>query len=228
MDPASRELAPLLQPRDLQEPRPIDFSGHAGAFVFDALTLFLLAFLPGIVVSGLSDYVRPVVRGALAVAMGCALLLLTAGDIAFAASPGKWILGIVIRTPSGEPAPAWRLTVRWAVKYSPALILLGAACVGEAARLLDPSSPPVVLDFADDLAVFAAWVVVLGSLLALFPARRTLHDWIAGTAAFVNVKHEGSPRHGFEITPAAGVPAEAEPPSAMPPSSAAAQSDYPS
>jgi len=220
MDHTPRELAPPLQPHDLT--RPIDFFGHAGAFVFDALTLFLLGFLPSIVIGGLAEFVRPAMRGALAHSVGWVLLFCTAGDIAFAASPGKWILGIVIRTPSGGPAPVWRLTVRWALKYSPILILLGAASLGEAAHFLDPSTPKPEFDDANGLAAFAAWLVILGSLLAILPARRTLHDWIAGTTAFVNVAHADALRHGFEVAPVADAPSQ------TPPASAAAPSDYPS
>ena len=201
-------------PPDPWPPPPVIFLGHAVAALLDLIVLCLIGAGVLLMLSfALSEF--PGARRSrydfVGLGIFALLLLCTAADIAFAASPGKSILSIVIRDASGAPAPWRRLALRWAIKYSAALLLFGRALFYQVARQL--ALPRTSIDALDDWWLsgiyICAWVVAVGSLAALHPTRRTLHDWIAGTAAFdaESVARPARPfERGFEVAPAAVLP----------------------
>jgi len=137
--------------------------------------------------------------------------LCTLGEVVFTASPGKWLLGFVIGTASAARAPMWRLLLRWCAKYAPVPLVAAGVAVLESGSLFRAtfgvSASPALWSIARVLGLVAgvwAWCIALGAFLALLPARRTLHDWIAGTAVFQDGRLEGAPaqsNRGFEVTP---------------------------
>jgi uncharacterized RDD family membrane protein YckC len=178
------------------------FTAHvAGAFA-DVLFVVGLIVLGGAAYTLLAIYVPPLrVSGNLIDLTTWALLLLYGTtEIFFAAFPGKWLATLTVRAPDGSPAPRGRLAVRLAIKYSPLLFMSADAGM----RLLDQTPFTLALTTFQQLAAIAFYVVVAGSFLSLFPARRTLHDAIAGTALFseseLRSTHPPEP-HGFEVQP---------------------------
>jgi uncharacterized RDD family membrane protein YckC len=209
----------LLRPRLPYPLRPVVFTGHPAAAFLDAMTLVCLAAVGGMVFGLLDEALygdHPLRRFLTELTPVLLLLLGTAGDVFFAASPGKWFLGMSIRAASGAPAPPWRLGLRWSMKYAPALLVVAAFLSRNVAyHLASPTNPlgrspfRVFATLEEGLATIWAWCVVAGTLFALLPTRRTLHDWIAGTAVFDAaslVRHAVPARRGFEVAPVAVSP----------------------
>ena len=204
-DRAPLELSPSRQPR------PADFFAHfAGAFV-DGLIVLLLLIVLAVSVSMAEQYAYPkTVRlpGIIADLTAWALLLLHGvSEVWASASPGKWLAGLTTRRADTAPASQWRLSVRWMVKASP-LLVIGAGTAVSTLLTLGPISPLSAMARTIEVQAYTishvlAWVVVLGTLLALLPGRRTLHDWIAGTAVFYQRDISGTKRQvierGFEV-----------------------------
>jgi RDD family len=210
-----QDIAPLeLTP----QPRPVDFFAHfAGAFV-DGLIVLLLIIVLIATVSAAESYAFPQkvrLPGILADLTAWAPLLLHgASEILSAGSPGKWLAQVTTRRADAAPASRWRLAVRWMLKASPLLAIGAGTAIAEIASLLTPVGPSSMTHMASierqafTISHALSWVVVLGTLLALLPSRRTLHDWIAGTAVFYQKDIEGTRRHverGFEVQAAAAV-----------------------
>lgn len=204
--------APWQEPSPLQ-PRPVDFFAHfAGAFV-DGLIVVLILILLMVMVSMAESYAFPrKVRlpEIIAELTAWALLLLhSASEIMAAASPGKWVASITTRRADALPASRWRLAVRWMVKASPLLVIGAGTAIAKISTLLTPSGTLSQLFAAENIfwraymvSHLLSWVVVTGTLLALLPSRRTLHDWIAGTAVFYQKEIGGARRYierGFEV-----------------------------
>jgi hypothetical protein len=214
------EIATLVRgPRPVPPPRPIAFTEHALAGVLDVVVLLFAT----VVFAALAESLpwRNALRAALR-DFGWVLVfaLCTIGDVVFAASPGKWILGFVIGTARAARAPMWRLLLRWCVKYAPVLIAAAGVAVLESGSVIRTtfgiSASPALWSIAQALGLIAgvwAWCIALGAFLALLPTRRTLHDWIAGTAVFQDGRLAGEPVppvHGFEVAPVP-LPATPEP-----------------
>jgi uncharacterized RDD family membrane protein YckC len=164
-------------------------------------------------VVGLLAEIAPQLRGPVESTVGLGLvgvvLLCTVGDILVEASPGKWIFGLAIRTPTGQPAPLVRLVLRWLLKYAP-LLLLGlhgfVAFIGSRFGLWGTPLFTWALLTCEEAATYWAHAIVAGTLLALLPARRTLHDLLAGTAVYsVPVRRSeveaATLQRGFEVAP---------------------------
>jgi hypothetical protein len=226
-DPLREISAPALWPQGPSRVRPIFFSLHVGALVLDGIVLVGVLAVTGLFFGLLREAVRPMPAALDEFACLSVLVLFTIGEVAFGASPGKSMLGYVIRTPTGERAPARRLAVRWAVKHAPLVLLVIANGLrlavpwGASARGSPVSWLATVLETAAGLAVVG---LLLGGLLALGPARLTLHDRIAGTAVIDATRLPvdiDPPRRGFEVAPVPAIPVEqgsSDPSSAAPPS----------
>lgn len=196
-----------------QHPRPVDFFAHfAGAFV-DGLIVLLVLIVLAVSVSMAEQYAFPRrvrLPGIIADLTAWALLLLHgASEVLACASPGKWLAQLTTRRADAAPASRWRLAARWIVKASPLLVIGAGAAVQSIASMLTwgTASPLTAIAAGIERRAYMishvlAWVVVLGTLLALFPARRTLHDWIAGTAVFYQREIGGAAQRverGFEV-----------------------------
>jgi hypothetical protein len=220
-----QELSPL-------QPRPVDFFAHfAGAFV-DGLIVVLVLIVLVVMVSMAESYAFPrKVRlpAIIADLTAWALLLLHGmSEIMATASPGKWVASLTTRRADASPAPRWRLAVRWAVKASPLLVIGAGTAIDRIASMMARGNaslgefPSAAIVRAYVIGHVLSWVVVLGTLLALLPPRRTLHDWIAGTAVFYRNELGGAKRYierGFEVqavSPVIGSAIDVEPVAAMP------------
>ena len=88
----------------------------------------------------------------------------------FGRSIGKLIMGIAIRRADGERGFASTYLLRYAIKFSSALLMVLALLL---------RSPGVAV-----AAGVAGFVVFIGMLVILGPERRALYDFIAGTAVY--------------------------------------------
>jgi uncharacterized RDD family membrane protein YckC len=209
----SPDLAPSTNLNSLA-PRPVGLSAHAAALFADAMLVYLLlnallgcaraALILGH--SNLPDTTLELGRWAM-------YLIYGASEILFAASAGKWLVSITIRRADSAPAARLRLAVRSGIKYAPLFLF----ATGAAIRFVDEwfrrqsTVSALFAARAERLAMVAAGIVALGSLLALFPSRRTLHDWVAGTAVFHDMEIARDVHlidRGFEVQNAVGAPLE--------------------
>lgn len=223
---------PPVEFTDPGPPRPVSFSSRLGALLLDWIVLICASAVVGFFLGLLRETVRrpipffdlmPVVL----------VLFITLADVAFAASPGKSMLGQVIRGPDGAPAPLRRLVLRWAIKCGP-LLLLGLNAVLRQFVFQPLFSFSTVYWTTSVVEGFAGiWILALlvGLLATLHPSRCAFHDWLAGTAVFA---HEvirplpGDNARGFEVTPLPVVPADdfgGPPP--LPPAASIETSDHP-
>jgi uncharacterized RDD family membrane protein YckC len=149
------------------------------------------------------------------------LLLISASEVAFAASPGKWLVGLTIRTPDARRAPRGRLLLRWAIKYSSLALIACSFAVRQIAHRLWAGGYVATADLFESAASWTAvsasaafWITFAGCFLAFLPSRRALHDLLAGTAVFqvsqLRIAETG--QHGFEVSPPAPQPLDAHPP----------------
>jgi hypothetical protein len=192
-----RELAPWEESRSTR-PRAIPFRAHVGALFADTIVTFVAAvsvswlFALGLfLVPRLSRTPQVLVD----FSVWILLTLYTLMEVVFAMSPGKWFADTLIRAASGAPALRWRLALRWAIKCSPLLFMDLDAALRLLNWFLGRDYPVFTLanrTLLQQLAGVALYTVMIGCLLAILPSRRTLHDWIAGTAVF----------HRFEMSAA--------------------------
>jgi uncharacterized RDD family membrane protein YckC len=195
-------------------PRPVGFSAHAAAVFADAMLVYLLlgallACVRASLVLGHSNLPDTTLE----LGPWAMYLIYGASEILFAASAGKWLVSITIRRTDSAPASRVRLALRWGIKYAPLLLFAAGAAIRFVGEWFRRQSPVWVLFAAraEHLGMLAAGVVALGSLLALFPSRRTLHDWVAGTAVFHDMEIARDLHlidRGFEVQNAAAAPVE--------------------
>lgn len=102
---------------------------------------------------------------------GLVFLFYSLMEIAYAATPGKMMLGIKIANADGTEAPTRRLTTRWFVKsgLSTSLSLLGMLFVSS---------------LLSSLSTVISIVIFFGCFMVLSAHRQALHDWIAQTAVY--------------------------------------------
>lgn len=86
------------------------------------------------------------------------------------ASPGKRMIGIIIRKANGRPAPLGTLLLRYLLKNAGSALACVATVTGSG--------------MVDNLSRLAAAAITLGFLLTLGESRQALHDHIAGTAVY--------------------------------------------
>lgn len=98
-------------------------------------------------------------------------LLYSLTEIAFAASPGKMLLKIMIASADGIKASTGTLALRWLVKAGVGGILSIIGTVGN-------------ISIATTLASLLGIVIFIGCFFVLSANRQALHDLIAKTAVF--------------------------------------------
>ena len=86
------------------------------------------------------------------------------------ASPGKRMIGIIIRTDSGQPAPLATLLLRYLLKNAGSALAFLALLTH--------------LNTLNSLSTLASAAITLGFLLTLGESRQALHDRIVGTAVY--------------------------------------------
>ncbi len=165
--------------------RRVGFSTRLGAALLDmvivlvagALLGFLLGgtlggLLGGVAGQGLGAIMGAMLGGAMGAAAMVSLVSTVYGLIEgfVGQSPGKMILGIIIREQDGSPAARTTLLARYAVKNASTLLSLLAGITGS--KLLESASG------------IAGVIVFLGCFLVLGASRLALHDMIAKTAVY--------------------------------------------
>jgi len=222
---------PPVEFTDAGPPRPVPFISRLAAILLDWIVLMCASAVIGFFLGLLRETVsRPIpLFDVMPVVL---VLFITLADVAFAASPGKSMMGQVIRRPDGTPAPLRRLLLRWAIKCGP-LILLGLTAIIRILVFLLFSPPTVQWVTSVAEAAAGIWILALlvGLLAVLHPRRLAFHDWLAGTAVFA---HEvirplpGDNARGFEVTPLPVVPAgDFGGPPPLPPAATVETSDHP-
>ncbi|GAB7080755.1 RDD family protein [Megalodesulfovibrio paquesii] len=88
------------------------------------------------------------------------------------ASPGKRMIGLIIRKDTGEAAPLATLLLRYLLKNSGSALTFLATVTG--------------MSLFETLSQFAAAAITLGFLLTLGESRQALHDRLAGTAVYAS------------------------------------------
>lgn len=111
-------------------------------------------------------------------------LLYSLSEVFFAATIGKVVLGLSIRTPAGTPASTWRLFDRWSTKNYPFIVFVLYALF-----------PHPILSF---FGGFMRTIVLFGCLAAVNDDHLAWHDEWSGTAVW---------RRGGEVGESASVPA---------------------
>jgi len=99
-----------------------------------------------------------------------AVLIYTATEVFFAATPGKLILKIRIGRNDCTKADKWRLVLRWSTKQLPLILLL---------MFIATNWPPFTL-----LRGLTVAVIFLGCFYAANDDRLSWHDQWAGTAVY--------------------------------------------
>lgn len=115
---------------------------------FAYLTDSVLAWVLGMVGGFLASRVAPGVGWAIPVGVYAGALLPPLVEVAFHASPGKMLVGLTVRRPSGRPVIWWRLLVRNILKvrttvWSPRA---GRSLAGTPTRALAPPQPACGLE----------------------------------------------------------------------------------
>ena len=177
----------------------IGFGPRLGAFAIDVVVLLVLGWLAGVVTEqiamnfgqGTSDAdarQRVGIWFLLLLAPSSLMIAYTSLEAFFGAAVGKRMLGLRVATANGFVAPARTRAIRWAMKYSPLIVLsLWLACfaVFGAARGPGGLSALIAIQYVVlGIAGLLALAVLVGSILALGTSRLALHDRIAGTAVY--------------------------------------------
>jgi uncharacterized RDD family membrane protein YckC len=193
--------------------RPSRAAARLGAALADFIAVTGLSVVLGLLLALIAQIFPRLANEVTAAALAwCMLMIYSATEIFMGDSPGKWMIGITIALPDGRRAPRRRLLWRWVVKYAFLIIwgihllwtwmFLMTLDMGTAnihARISLFAQVQLILSWTM-IAVFS--ITALGTLGILFPKRRALHDWIAGTSVFDQLdlvrKPPVSPR-AFEV-----------------------------
>jgi uncharacterized RDD family membrane protein YckC len=176
-------------------PSPAAFMERAGAAMLDcgiqALLCLFVVILTGVTAAFLGLGKRLELdsvygRGMLLLA----LLLYSLTEVFGTATPGKSFPQLSVARPDGRPAPGMLRLRRWAFRN--AHLLLFTACYAlwtfEVLAMTGTSAGAPFVRAVRVLfgggALLAGVVIALGSLMALAPGRRTLHDYLSGTAVY--------------------------------------------
>jgi uncharacterized RDD family membrane protein YckC len=168
---------------------------RAGAALVDsavqALVCLFVGILTGVVVAGLGLgqllTLDPVVFPAVLLA---SLLLYSLTEVFGAATPGKMLPQLRIARPDGRPAPTRLRLRRWAIRNAPLLLLTGYYSLWALELLTITGTGPAwhlvrtARALCGGAAFFAATAFAFGTLTALGPGGRTLHDYLSGTAVY--------------------------------------------
>ena len=122
-------------------------------------------------------------------------MLIVLPEIVYALSPGKYLVGAEIRSQDGKEASGAQLTLRFFVKNAFQIFFFLNAILATAFDV----NRPIVMSLLV-LLLFAAICLGLfsgvGCFLAIFPGRRALHDYIAGTAVFPRSRSSKALQYG--------------------------------
>jgi uncharacterized RDD family membrane protein YckC len=117
--------------------------------------------------------------------MSGTMILYTLLELWTIGTPGKWIFGIRIASADGTEPPRIRLALRWLIKWLPLLLFtvtaLTNALIGAGA--INPIAPDRLVMLLS-ASQWAGILILLGTLSALLPTRKALHDWLAGTSVY--------------------------------------------
>lgn len=126
-----------------------------------------------------------------AIALGGVSLIVVAYsalEVLFAASPGKLLLKLRIRSANGEPAQLSQLAGRWAIKYAwvlPYLLVVGI--------LISGRNEPALVQILLWTARIVAVLVLIGFLRCGSANRLAFYDTLAGTAVYRIDVHPADP-----------------------------------
>jgi hypothetical protein len=139
-------------------------------------------------------------------------VLYTSTEVFTGYSLGKLALGLQIALPDGSDARRRRLLVRWLIKYAFFLLVALAQALHAAVYSLlrlgafsnwsDLWLVNDVLYVIEIGAICAAVLTFFGMFGACLPARRALHDWLSGTAVYVErdlLRDRPPAGHAFEV-----------------------------
>ncbi len=129
------------------------------------------------------------------VVLGAALVW-SLSEVAFDASPGKYVLGMRVRSANGDRATLAQRWLRWMLKSSPILVMI-VAQVLDVSRANRVPVPGRWVESAVALCGVACAAVFFGFCTAGGRRRQALYDMLAGTAVF-DARHESPAVQGFE------------------------------
>lgn len=202
---AVREIRESGRPAPLA--RRASFGARAGAALADLILLIFVTLAVAALVSlmGVATHGRWNDAGPFFVLSG--ILLYGAMDIFIAGTPGKQFIGLTIKRPDAHPAPLNRLVLRWSLKYS--FLLAFSFYLGAIAVVDRIAWSATQLDLINEVLGWlqmGVWILVAvifgGTIAVLTPARRSLHDWISGTAVYDQVelaRKPAAPEKGFAV-----------------------------
>jgi len=161
----------------------VGFGARLGASIIDFIIICVVMLVVGLLTGAsllgglMGAGSSPDMADNMAVGLGGAMLVMWLIALAYssleiwrAATPGKMILGLRIKSEDGSAAATNVLTTRWALKNGSSILTMLAGLLGLA-----------VLS-----TVGTVWglIVLLGFLLTLGAARQALHDKIAKSAVY--------------------------------------------
>jgi hypothetical protein len=214
----------MLQPQPVNLDRPtaarlpVGFPGHLIGAFYELLFIVLIGFLLAWLLGGTATQIQRRHRygeHVLALAILSLFALYSLSDVILHTTPGKWLLSLHVRDATGSAAPLSRHLLRWAVKASPLILATGAQTITTAEAILTPDEPfaraaKAIAGTLTTAAGLALVIVLGGTLLALGPDRRPLHDRLAGTALFrdygVTAAAADYRPGGFEVQPVTAAP----------------------
>jgi uncharacterized RDD family membrane protein YckC len=199
-EPDASSLAPVVAIHEAVAPpppgpSPAAFMERAGAAMLDfgiqALLCLFVVILTGVTAAFLGLGKRLELdsvygRGMLLLA----LLLYSLTEVFGTATPGKFFPQLSVARPDGRPAPGMLRLRRWTFRNAHLLLLTACYALWSFERLAmtgtSAGAPFVraVRVLFGGAALVAGVAIALGSLMALAPGRRTLHDYLSGTAVY--------------------------------------------
>jgi uncharacterized RDD family membrane protein YckC len=119
-------------------------------------------------------------------------------------SAGKWLMGLRIRRPDGSRSGFEMRLARWAMKWSPLLLITASAIYHAADRLFRLGPDTTALKRLDTAATIAGILLFLASAGIFARHRRSLYDLLTGTAVIRADSIEPVTRAaGFQLVAAA-------------------------
>jgi uncharacterized RDD family membrane protein YckC len=190
LDAANNSIAPPPV-----RPFPAGFMERAGAAVLDAGMQALLCLLVTILTGVTTALIGLRQRLALDSVFGPGVLLVTLllyslTEVFGTATPGKLFPQLSIARPDGRPAPMALRLRRWAIRNAHLLLLTGCYALWAFQLLAMTGTAPggqlvrAARALLGGASLLAGAAIALGTLMALSSGRRTLHDYLSGTAVY--------------------------------------------
>jgi uncharacterized RDD family membrane protein YckC len=168
---------------------PADFGPRAVAFFVDSVVQGLLWFFAVMLsgaVAGPLGLDSPAIGGVVL----SVLLLYSLTEVFGAATPGKLLPQLQVARPDGRPASRPLRLRRWAIRNAPLLLFTCCYALSILEDLVPGGSGLLTRAFRTAAvacavaALSATAAFAIGSFAAVLPARRTLHDFLSGTAIY--------------------------------------------